>query len=999
MSSTSRVFLKPSLILCLLAILFVQVSFSQNFPVLDANPASVRWRQIKTEDFRIIFPAGYESTAKRMANTFQHIRTPESRSIGTPSVHRMPIILQNRSSVSNGFVTQAPRRSELFTMPTQNYNFGGINDWLNLLASHEYRHMAQFAHSNRGFNRLFSTLFGQEALAVMSFVSVPQWFWEGDAVAVETAFTGSGRGRIPEFDLVFRTNLLEGRTFTYNKQVLRSYKHFIPNHYVLGFHMVSHLRKITRDPEIWGRITARTWSVPFMPVRFSNSIRKEAGINVSGLYRSLASDLMKDWSARQASKTFNEFEVLSKRKDDTFTNYSYPQYLGDGRIVALKSGLSDPEKLVILEDGNEEFSYMPGQINEAGMLSAAGKTVVWNEYRFDPRWPVRTWSVIRAHHADSSKYSSFTITRKSRYSGAALSPDGSKVITVESDENDQVRLVALDFNTGKPLKVFDNKSNAFYSMARWSDKGDAIVALRQQNNLRAVVRISYPDGKIETLLPASDVNVGHPVLSGDYLLYNAPHEGVDNIFAVHLPDQKKYQVTMARYGAYNPCVSPDGKYLVYNNMSKDGLDVVRIPFDPMSWRKFSSPLPGYPNQWQHLIEQEQRPFLFDSIPTLDYEVHKYHKALRLLNPHSWGAYIASDLARASFGVSSRDILSNLSLYTGIEMDIQERTPTWKATASLQSFYPIIDFSYDVGNRQVRVADELTFITNINDGDTTRVNAPLSFEWDEQTIESGFRLPLNLTSSRYFSQLNMSSYFGTTTVSNFKNSFDEGGRLVSTKYPQYFFRSYQDNGSLLYSKVRLSAYNLMKTSSRDIYSRWGQAVFFNSTSTLKQSDFSGRQQSVTAYVYFPGLWRHHSLWGYWAYQNTLIDWQSRDNYNFRNDIPFPRGTTASRYEKMYSMSANYSLPVWYPDLALGSLINLKRIRINGFADYAFGESPGLSRIIRSAQSNTWASVGAEVKFDVNVLRLAPELDMGFRIAQIVSPERRFYIEFLLGTINF
>ena len=62
----------------------------------------------------------------------------------------------------------------------------------------------------------------------MAQVAAPQWFWEGDAVATETAFTPSGRGRIPNFGLVLRTNLLEGRTFNYHKQYLRSYKHNIP---------------------------------------------------------------------------------------------------------------------------------------------------------------------------------------------------------------------------------------------------------------------------------------------------------------------------------------------------------------------------------------------------------------------------------------------------------------------------------------------------------------------------------------------------------------------------------------------------------------------------------------------------------------------------------------------------------------------------------------------------------------------------------------------------
>src|SRR5690606_2194047 len=133
------------------------------------------------------------------------------------------------------FVSLIPRRSEFYTMPPQNYNFTGTTEWLDQLASHEYRHVVQFDKANRGFNKLLYYAFGPATLAAMSVTAVPQWFWEGDAVATETAFTSGGRGKIPNFNLVFRTNLLEGRKFNYHKQYLRSYKHNIPDHYVLGY--------------------------------------------------------------------------------------------------------------------------------------------------------------------------------------------------------------------------------------------------------------------------------------------------------------------------------------------------------------------------------------------------------------------------------------------------------------------------------------------------------------------------------------------------------------------------------------------------------------------------------------------------------------------------------------------------------------------------------------------------------------------------------------------
>jgi hypothetical protein len=244
---------------------------AQESVIQETNAPGIKWQQLNSPHFRLLFPSGYETQAQRVANTLETIREPEARSMGK-APKKITIVLQNQSALSNGFVTVAPRRSEFYTMPSQNYNFAGTNDWLNLLASHEYRHMVQFERSKTGFTKLVSWVFGQQAYAGLAFAAAPQWFWEGDAVATETAFTPSGRGRIPNFDLVFRTNILEGRTFNYSKQYLRSYKHNIPNHYVLGYNMISYLRKKTGDPLIWDKVTHRAWGVPFIPFAFSNAI-------------------------------------------------------------------------------------------------------------------------------------------------------------------------------------------------------------------------------------------------------------------------------------------------------------------------------------------------------------------------------------------------------------------------------------------------------------------------------------------------------------------------------------------------------------------------------------------------------------------------------------------------------------------------------------------------------------------------------------------------------
>ena len=285
-------------------------------------------------------------------------------------------------------------------------------------------------------------------------------------------------------------------------------------------------------------------------------------------------------------------------------------------------------------------------------------------------------------------------------------------------------------------------------------------------------------------------------------------------------------------------------------------------------------------------------------------------------------------------------------------------------------------------------------------DTTTVVENLTFDWKERTVEAGLRLPLITTSSRFSGNFTMSNYVGFTAVSEFTNSIDGGGRLVPSNYPQYFFRDYADGGNLIYNHFSMSGYRLLKQNRRDINSKWGQAFFMDVYGTPYQGDYSGGLFAFQGRLYFPGFARHHSLWGYWAYQKSDIadvlvsTGEGLDNYTFRNQIPLPRGQSVSRFENFYSMSVNYTLPLWYPDLNLGPLVNVQRIRANAFLDYGFGNS----RVNQRDFNDSYLSTGAEVKFDINVIRLLPQLDIGFRYSYGISPYASKF-EFLLGTINF
>ncbi|MBX2900005.1 MAG: hypothetical protein KF775_10145 [Cyclobacteriaceae bacterium] len=969
------------------------IAFGQSTTVLENNP-NLQWKQVKSPHFRVVFPKGFEVQGMRMANTLEHIREPESRSLGT-TPRPISVILQNQSAISNGFVSITPRRSEFFAMPSQNYNFMGTLDWLDLLAVHEYRHVVQFNHSNRGFNKALYYLFGANTQAAMSYVAVPQWFWEGDAVATETAFTQSGRGRIPYFNLLFRTNLLEGRAFNYNKQYLRSYKHNIPDHYVLGYHMVGYLRQRTNNPEAWENITRRAWQTPFMPFTFSRAIKKETGLYVKDLYKEMAVELQKEWQQEQDNLNPTPFESITKRTSDAYTDYRFPQEAGNDSIVAIKSGIGDIEELVLLTAGKEKKLLTLGPYNQTGMLSAAAGRVVWNEYRYDPRWRVKTYSVIVAYDLATRQRKQLTI--KSRYASAALSPNGKRVATIETGTDYQTRLVILDYETGAVVQQFENPDNDFISMPRWTADGKEVIALATGPAGKQLISYTVASGLRTNYTEPTQENIGYPVAWKEYIFFNSPRSGIDNIYVLNKTDQKVYQLTVSRYGAYNPEVSASGN-LYYNEQTRDGQDIVVAPLNASTWQE----TPAFTTQpgvfLNALVEQEGNPHLLNVVPKETYPVKKYSRVAHLLNPYNWGAYLDNTLTRVDVGINSRDVLNNLSLNAGYLYDVNERTGSWSAGMSYQGAYPILDVTVSKSSRAITEGN-LTY-DKVVGTDTTTVTENLKFTWQEKTLEAGLRLPLLTTSSRFLSLFSVFNYVGVKSISDFQNSIDGGGRLLPANYPQYFFRNYLDKGSLVYNYFGMRGYMLQKRSRRDINSKWGMAFFLDYFDTPNKTDYSGNQVSVQTQLYAPGLFKHHSLWGYWAYQNAYIadvrvsSGTGLNNYTFRNQIPLPRGLAISRFQNFYSMSGNYTLPVWYPDVHLGPLVNVQRVRANLFLDYGFGSS----LINNRAYSATYLSTGAEVKFDVNLLRTLPQFDFGFRYSYGLNPATTRF-ELLLSSINF
>ena len=214
-------------------------------------PPSIKWQQINSGHFKIIYPKYLEDEAQKTANILENIYGPASESLGANPM-KFPIILQSEHATANGFVTIAPYRSELFMFSSQNYQTLANDKWLERLAVHEYRHMVQFQKALTPFNKALFFLFGEYGPGAAASAAAPNWFFEGDAVGIETAFGRTGRGRAPSFLMNFKANLIEKGGFNYYKQYLKSYRDFVPNHYVTGYLMTTYLKN-NNGLDIWDK--------------------------------------------------------------------------------------------------------------------------------------------------------------------------------------------------------------------------------------------------------------------------------------------------------------------------------------------------------------------------------------------------------------------------------------------------------------------------------------------------------------------------------------------------------------------------------------------------------------------------------------------------------------------------------------------------------------------------------------------------------------------------
>lgn len=953
----SKLSLMNKPVLLLILCLFILSTAKGQYYDTGQDPASLRWLQIRTPHFRVIYPSDFGDNGSLYARYLEE--SFEKLSPLFPGVRRkMPVIIHNHSMQSNGYVTWAPRRMELYPLPGQDNLPASPQRQLSV---HETAHFMQISSLERWGKAGFLRYIMGEQAVVLDLLPLPLWALEGDAVYAETATGLSGRGRSNAF--IRSARALAARPegiWRYDKMLSGSFRDFTPDHYIFGYLMMNHLRTFTPGilPEAIYHPTT-VWQADHV----NAALRREAGLTKKRLYDSLFASAGKIWNSMQP-EVVRDYSPLSVKARKEYVNHHSPQQLPDGRIISLKTSLSFPSRFVITDPlSSAETNLTTTGIVYPYIFSLSGNTIVWSELWPDIRWENRDFSVIKKMDVTTGIIT--TLTRRSRYTAPHLSPDGRTIVAISTTPDMRCSLLFLDALTGEVVMDVVPPDNLILQRPAWSSDGRQVTMVTLSDEGEGI-RSYMPVGKRWRIdLKEQVTDIVQARIYNDTLYFLAQGNGADNIYRIS-PDSPAESITASRFGVGTFSIS-EGR-LLFTDYTTEGFIIASE----------KSSATGSPARLAHAIPPEVAPFpdVSDDAEmrhsndedqqTLPGPV-PYRKSRNLFNIHSWFPFYA-DIDKISTDLSF--------VAPGLTLLSQNHLSTLSSTAG---------YSYSNGNHHLHSGFRWSGWHPVIEAGITYGGNPIVTADSSATEETSFTGRALQIDARIYEQIRLSrgkfrQLIMPALYLNYRNNH--------TWLPgenRYDTDTYTITGRLYIS-------NLFRYAYRDFNPRWGQVVDLRLTTAPWNRQLYNSSRYARTILFFPGAYPNHSLILRGGYENQA----PARLMIYHNSLSWPRGLKHTMIaEKLTTLSVDYSMPLLYPDLAAGSIFYLKRVRGTLFYDFARGEKLYDTRYHTfTAEAENFSSAGAELLADFYLLRLPYEISAGARGGYLPG-ERRFFVSGLFS----
>ncbi|MDR1348990.1 MAG: hypothetical protein LBJ63_11310 [Prevotellaceae bacterium] len=930
LSPSSRLRIFAGFVHFILATAFVS---AQNYD----EPPAVKWNRIETAHFKIIYPREIDSTAQRYASILEKAYNQVPRSLDNYYKQTIPLVLHNGDLNSNAWVSFAPRQMNFMTAPINSLY---VTPWAKSLALHEFRHYIQISkYNNKGVLKFASYLFGDYASVAWSGI-VPNWFFEGDATLSETSMSNSGRGRMPFFLAEYRAYLLSNKNFSYDKWLHGSYKNFIPNDYAYGYVQTAYARK-RFGADVWEKTLTRAQakSIPF----FGRGFRKITNTSLKELQRESFEYLKNSWEAENRRHDENVKYITADEKN--YTKYLYPYFIGEDSIIAVKHNLKNTPSLVVIDkNANEKHLFDIGYYSDKIYFNS--NKIYWIENIKNVRWAAKSGNTVRFYDLNSKHIK--TASSRTRYRTLAFADNANVLAAAKYTTGDKNFICILDKTKFAEIYETQTPKNAAVVSLAINEHGNMIAASLLSDDGMSLQTLDIANGKWNILVEKSFTGIENISFYGENIIFNSGFDGVDNLYLITTETKKIHRLTNSKFGAIAASHNKNSD-LIFSEYYSNGMKLAtkKIEFDEDASVDRMQP---YKFELAETVAAQEN-FVIDTIDLKNvktYNTKLYVKTANLFRVHNWLPFYAGinpektivsfynsndedDKLSLGATVISQNLLGNATAL--LAYSYRNGYSAVHAGFTYSGWFPIISIEGHYGGGKNFLINE----GKLYQGNENRFN-----------IEATAYVPFVFSNSRYVRGITPSIQF---SVSNSK----------------YFAPNHLSMRKSNLAEYGVNAHVYRRLSKADIFPKWGVIFNFQFKNSPFDTENFGNIYGGKLTAYIPGLFVNHGL-----QLSALCQKQDVKRYIYSSIYDFPRETNNNIASKQLNMfSADYAFPVAYPDVNLGVLTYITRIRANLFYDFA------VTKNISSTKSNIY-SFGADVLFDAYWFRMPYPVTLGLRI---------------------
>lgn len=874
--------MKAKLIIASLSFFLLTLPLHAQFFTQGSDPGGLRWSQLETPTYRLVFPSGLDSLARVYASYLEASRQPVGSGLGyTPNSsykRRMPVILHPYSVGSNGVVTWAPRRMELFTVPEAYAPIPMSNELQ--LAVHESRHVAQMQFGAARPFRWANVVFGEMATGALSGIYCGPHFLEGDAVLAETALTEAGRGRDADFLEYYRVSFDEGKDRDFWQWRWGSQRLYTPDYYRAGYILMAGMRTQYDAPDFTQRYFERLLRHHGFAIgNLQKTIRETSGKSLRESFVEITDSMKDEWAADTRSRgPFAEGTPITTDKA-YFTTYRNLEVVSDD-IYAVRGGMAETSRLIhISSDGKEHtVAAFAGNTSRLQYDEDLAR-LYWSESRPDIRWELKSYSDIK--YIDNSSRI-HRLTTGERFFNPA--PHGSWIAVVEFPVEGGSKAVLLDADSGQRVSSTPAPDGLQLVEPVWV--GSELYASAISEDGFGIYRIR----DFKCILQPQHVKIKQIFSRDGKIHFTSDLSGVNELYALEPASGRLQRLTNTRNGAADFRFNGSGDTIYYTVLTTGGRNITKLPV--------SSLKPVYANfSDTHSYEMADKLSATENelvVPSeVQGEVTPYNKAAHLFKFHSWAPLYVDYDAISSMSFESIDQVAGLgataffqnelgNAWGSVAYHAGHSSDGWHhsghAKFIYRGWYPIIEAGLDIGDRFSK-----TSVIGKN-------------EKGETTIRSSY------TSKPLFSY-NVKAYV--------PFNFNEGA-LNRGIIPQIKFLGTNDTfegRATMSFLTSVRAYITKKTPTACIYPRLGigaEAGFY--TRPGLTSYFCPNIYGF-AYAYLPGIGQTHGIKLSATVERHLIT----GNYVDATASVMPRGFTSAAglgvvgYPVRSKLSFDYALP--------------------------------------------------------------------------------------------